>query len=264
MSNSSIQDIFDAYYLILSPADRPTLDFVRHLQLPALKTAYRKKALETHPDRSKVVGKIESELNNRFQEVCRAYEILRTAIQRRTTPVSEQTFDSQNKQTPKKSAVHQKENDSNLHYKGIIPDRILLTGQYLYYSGLISWQALIKAIHWQQRQRPPIGQIARQWGILSSYDIKNILIERSWEKGYDLKFADYALKRGYITSFEHMALLGKQKCLQRPIGEYFIGKKILSPQELSRILKKLTIHNRNTIWTCRSGQKKRNREKKNR
>jgi hypothetical protein len=44
-------------------------DFIRALDPYGLKLAYRKKALETHPDRSKALGRTEEEMNGLFQEV---------------------------------------------------------------------------------------------------------------------------------------------------------------------------------------------------
>ncbi len=146
-------NLLAAYKLILSPPKKSGPDSIRRLQLPTLKTAYRKKALETHPDRFKAIGTLASELNN-------------------------------------------------------------------------------------------------------------LLIVRAWERGYNYKFADYAMHKGYITPSEHMALLRKQHRLQRPISEYFIGKKILSPRDMSRVLLELTLHNRNMTWTCRNGGRKKNNGKR--
>ena len=51
-------------------------DFINGLDPSGLKLAYRKKALETHPDRSKALGRTEEEMNSLFKEVSSAYEIL--------------------------------------------------------------------------------------------------------------------------------------------------------------------------------------------
>jgi DnaJ-class molecular chaperone len=42
--------------------------------------AFRKKALETHPDRARAIGTSETELTRRFKEVTLAYEILKPVI----------------------------------------------------------------------------------------------------------------------------------------------------------------------------------------
>ena len=256
--DTSRYDLLAAYELILAPPNKPDPESMRRLQLPTLKTAFRKKALETHPDRSEATGKRASELNRQFIQINTAYQTLRTAIQKNQFPAAKQQDTFKDRHNISSCRPHAPKTGSELRYRGALPKRVLLTGQFLYYSGIISWQTLIRAVCWQRQQRPRIGEIARQWGILSTYDINNILIERAWERGYNYKFADYAMHKGYITPFEHMALLGKQHRLQRPIGEYFIGKKILSPQDLNHILHKLTLHNRNMTWTVRFGHKKRN------
>jgi hypothetical protein len=93
-------------------------------------------------------------------------------------------------------------------------------------------------------QRPPIRQIALKWGILSEHDIQAILKQRSLERNFHKRFGEYAWRKGYITSYELLALLGKQRMLHRPIGEYFIEKRILPADNMDRMIEKLRIHNR--------------------
>lgn len=232
LSVMSKADLFNAYHLLFGHEKGVSIELLKRLRLPALKAMYRKKALETHPDRSKVLGRIESEMDERFKEVTLAYENLSSILKgNRTGIFGDETG-------------IQKNNFSDHFYKGWLPKRRLLIGQFLYYSGYISWRNLIDAITWQKRQRPPIGQIALNWGILSSYDIKRILTERSIEQRHKEKFCQYAWNKGYITSFEHMALLGKQRLLQRPIGEYFMEQGILCAREVDRMVERMRVHNR--------------------
>ncbi|MFQ5786931.1 MAG: molecular chaperone DnaJ, partial [Thermodesulfobacteriota bacterium] len=126
--------------------------------------------------------------------------------------------------------------------------RKLLLGQYLYYSGLVSWKTLIDSISWQRRQRPIIGQIALDWGILSNDTIQRILTERRCNE----RFGEYALHNGYITYFEFLAITGKQKSLQRPIGEYFIKQGFIRSQAIEAMTEKLKKHNREIITNDRS------------
>ena len=126
-------------------------------------------------------------------------------------------------------------------YTGKIPNRELLIGQYLYYSGVISWRILIEAIAWQIKHRPRIGQIAVDWGMITYYEIAKILSKKAWNE----KFGECALRTGYITAFEHIALLGKQKGIQSPLCHYFIKKKVLLPSQISSYLRKQAVHNLN-------------------
>jgi hypothetical protein len=114
-----------------------------------------------------------------------------------------------------------------------------MIGQFLYYSGLISWRTLIEAICWQWRQRPPIGKIAIAWGLISSQDVIRILTVRNLNE----KFGECALRIGYISNFELLALVGKQRQLQRPLGEYFIISGILSTTDIMSMADKQQLHN---------------------
>lgn len=237
-------DIFKAYNLLFGPDAEISAGFLRHLQPSLLKAAYKKKALETHPDRSKALGEVEAEMNGRFIQVTLAYEKLNSVMRGDRIPVLTAEIGNQRRSKNRTGRPNKEKSLSDHFYKGCPPKYKLLIGQFLYYSGIISWRTLIEAITWQKRQRPPIGQIALKWGILSSYDIKRILTERSMEQSYKKKFGEYAWRRGYITSFELMAILGKQRRLQPPIGQYFIEQGILCVREIENMVEKLWIHNR--------------------
>ncbi len=129
---------------------------------------------------------------------------------------------------------------SDRYFTGIMPRRELLIGQFLYYSGLISWNTLNQAIVWQRRQRPIIGKIAQDWGILSAEDIQRILKGRSYKD----HFGEYAHRNGYITKFQHLAIVGKQKQMQPPIGQYFIQQGFLGNYDIKKMTESLRIHNR--------------------
>ena len=238
---------FNSYNVLFEPNNEVSIDVLRHLYPSELKAAYRKKALETHPDRSKTRGEIETDMNKCFIEVALAYETLSSIIKGDKAFILADKKGLQRKSKEKNIRPINRKNLSDHFYKGRLPKRRLLIGQFLYYSGLISWRTLIDAIIWQKRQRPPIGQIALKWGILSSYDIKRILTGRNKERSYKEKFGEYAWRKGYITSFEHMALLGKQRRLQCHIGEYFIEQRIIGAREIERMIKKLWIHNTCTL-----------------
>ena len=69
-----------------------------------------------------------------------------------------------------------------------------------------------------RRQRPLFGEIAKDWGILTEDEIYRICKE----KGFREKFGEFALNNGYLSLFEHIAIVGKQKKLQPLIGKFFI------------------------------------------
>lgn len=239
-------DLLNACNTIFGSEVTASMDFLNYLQTSGLKTAYRKRALETHPDRALALGAHEGIMNEKFKEVKAAYEMLRTFIEESNKKIIKTTGYNEQKTRKKRTAsqkqqYNHKKGRTDHFYTGKIPNRELLIGQYLYYSGAISWRVLIEAISWQIKHRPRIGQLAVDWGIITHYEIAKILSKKAWNE----KFGECALRTGYITAFEHIALLGKQKGIQSPICHYFIKKKILSPSQISSCLRKQAIHNLN-------------------
>ncbi len=198
------------------------ISFVKNLSPLELKIAYRKKAFYTHPDRACVLGRCKEILEKDFMKVTTAYKNLNSIVQNNSKYVVKDDVPKrmntrltyQHKQMKKRKA-------SEHFYKGDIPKRELFIGQFLYYSGWISWQTLLDALYWQRKQRPVVGKIALDWGILSSNEIQRILSERSYKD----KFGEYALRNGFITYFQLLAITGRQKELQPRIGKYFIQEK---------------------------------------
>ena len=239
LSVISEADVINACRVLFGPEVQLPIDFLRDLEPLALKTAYRKKALETHPDRANLLGLSEEGMNRRFKDVVIAYQILSPIITGDRKIVLSDEVCTQRKHRGATVRGKREKRLTDHYYKGYFPKRELLIGQFLYYSGLISWKTLIEAIIWQRKQRPPIGQIARDWGFLSLHDVQRILLGRNQKE----KFGEYALRKGYITPYQLMALIGKQRRLQYPIGEYFVKQGILSPSEINTMIKRVKVHN---------------------
>ncbi len=247
MIASTIPEVFDACGLLFGPKVEISLDFLKYLEPSGLRSAYRKKALETHPDRAKALGRDEAKMVERFREATLAYERLIPIVNSKgAVPLRGKS--SVEKSNEKTNARHQAKRDfSELFYTKEVPKRELLLGQFLYYSGLISWRTLMKAITWQRRQRPVIGQIALEWEMISHYEIQRILMRRNLRG----KFGERAIRLGYLSRFQLMALLGKQRNLQCPIGEFFVNEGILRFQDMEVITERQKIHNRDVCWKNR-------------
>ena len=270
-TQTTSSELFQACETIFGPEVNVSIEFLEYLQPIGIKTAYRKRALETHPDRAKVLGSFARDLNTEFIDVQQAYEKLLLFVETNNgSTVNTSSFNDfqtqqarsyqswekssftssyqntrQHKGRQKKSS-HDQKYTSKRHkshpdhfYTGSIPKGNLMIGQFLYYSGLISWRTLIEAICWQWRQRPPIGKIAIAWGLISSQDVIRILTVRNLNE----KFGECALRIGYISNFELLALVGKQRQLQRPLGEYFITSGILTATEIVNMANKQQLHN---------------------
>jgi hypothetical protein len=217
-------------------------EFLRYLQPVGLKAAYRKRALETHPDRAKTVGGCGKDMSQRFKQVRDAYEALLGYVEGRTRSIkSEPVFNGRRKQTyaHRKPRPRSSRRSPNHYYKGSLPQRNLLLGQYLYYSGRISWKDMINAIVWQTGQRPKIGQLALQAGIMSSRQVVTVLSRRA----DDERFAACAQRCGFISNNERVALINRQRKMQRNIGEFFVQNGLLTKSDLSQILAEQRLHN---------------------
>lgn len=256
-------ELFEACYTLFGSEIDVSIDFLRYLQLSGIKAAYRQKALETHPDRARTLGRDEMLLGMQFREATDAYEKLRAylnselilippgsqappqkrnprpAHSQRREPGYRKRRNERTKARHRTAPNRNKKPKQGKFFTGPLPARPLMLGQFLYYSGHISWDDFIKALIWQKRQRPLMGRIALEWGFLNPDDIPKILRQRHLRE----KFGQSALRMGFLSHFELLALIGKQKMLQRPLGEYFVRKGVLSRFELERLLVRQQHHN---------------------
>ncbi len=225
LSTTSNSELVSACQILFSPdANMCSVDFIKALEPSTLKKVYRKKALETHPDRYGSSGLNEAESGEQFRKVKSAYETLK--------PVAAGTA------TVKPNNKNDKKPPGNF-YEGSLPFHKLLFGQFLYYSGTITWKTLMQAIVWQRNKKTAYGQIALHWEMLSTEDIAHIM----QNKKFNEKFGEYAKKYDYLTIFQHLAIMGKQQSENRLFGEYFIKKGILSKRQVDNLVQKTINHN---------------------
>jgi hypothetical protein len=124
-----------------------------------------------------------------------------------------------------------------------LPQRRLRFAEYLYYSGRVRWSELVEAIAWQRAQRPPIGRIAVQLGYLAHDDVGVILERRRLAGANATPFGEWAIRLGYLTPFQVLAMLGQQLRAQRPIGQYFVDRGILGPDDVDEVRRRVLRHN---------------------
>ena len=242
--------LFNACHVLFGPEIDVSLDFIQYLQVPGLKAAFRKKALETHPDRSVSLAIQPIDLEKQFKEVNSAYRNLCDYLE---NPNNFKLVDDVSRKDRGRSARETYQKPKNAYkpanrayekphrscYKKSAPARECLFGRYLYYQGLISYRQLIDAIIWQKIQRPLIGHLAlrRKW--LHDHEIAEILKQRQFGE----KFGECALRCRYLTAYELNQLLGYQRLLQPRIGKYFIEKSILSATVVEGMAAQLRRHN---------------------
>lgn len=225
---TSNSELVNACQILFSPeGSKCSVDFIKTIKPSTLKKVYRKKALETHPDRFSISGLDES--GELFLKVKTAYEILK--------PVADGTTNVKEPLRAEKKSSRDKPFDA--FYNGTVPFHKLLFGQFLYYSGTITWKTLMDAIVWQRRKKKIYGQIALQWKMLSENDITHIMRK----KKPDEKFGAYAKKFGYLTIFQHLAIMGKQRKHSSLFGDYFIQKGILTKRQVDNLVEKTINHN---------------------
>jgi len=250
-------DITTAMRLLYGERVMVTSDILKKIQPEELKSIFRQKAFEFHPDRAFILGKNPEEMNEKFKDVKLAYEQLRELLGKSLEGIhirgDQPSTQSRNRHRNDPSRpwekhrhardVHKDRQRSyvpDTHYwKADIPDMRLLFGQFLYYAGLIPWNTLISAITWQRQQRPSFGKIARMWNYLSNDEIRDIISSRAVGE----KIGEAALSQGYLTHFQRSAVVGFQKWLQRPIGEFFQEGGILAEEEIVFLIGLMNKHN---------------------
>jgi hypothetical protein len=241
-------NILNACKTLFGQETRVSPQFLLSLKPNLLKTVFRKRALETHPDffsdRGAFVQRKQTEM---FQVVNEAYRIMRSYCERRdrdrsfrhypaaaAAAAAAKSADTASGPRPA-LPVH----DSGLRYRGPVPERPLEIGRYLYYRGRIPYHILLKAVQWQMRQRPSVGAIARRWGWLDDRSVYAILSFRGTQR----LFCQRALHIGALSSYQVRTLLGYQRTLQKKLGQYFVEHGHIPLGEMEQLAADHSRHN---------------------
>lgn len=221
-------------------------DFLFYIQPSGVKSAYRKMAKENHPDLfASDPLHVQQKQTARLREIIAAYDLLNTFFKQREEGAWKpgvKPFRVQAKKTeqpqPAPSQQPPRKGD-NVYYTGTVPRRILQIGQYLYYRGKITFAALISALVWQRKQRPTIGDIAIQWGLLDQDGVNRIF----GLCGKPRLFGEKAVELGLLSVFQVNTILLYQRSQQDRLGKYFIDNEILSSRQLDELVSELKEHN---------------------
>jgi hypothetical protein len=226
-----------------------------------LKTTYRRRALETHPDRARSMGRSESDLAAEFRRVAEAYRVLshlaagpipgprpsaRPGSRERAAASARAPAEPPRSSPPSPGAARPDAPGHRVRYSvhpQDLPRRKLRFAEYLYYSGRVPWTVFVEALAWQRRQRPALGRLAVEWGFLEAEDVGRIMEERRVRGAQATPFGEFAVRLGYLTSFQLLALLGRQLRMQRRIGEFFLEKGLVDPGDLTEIQDRILRHN---------------------
>jgi len=124
-----------------------------------------------------------------------------------------------------------------------LPRRRLRLAEYLYYSGRVGWQDFVAAVAWQRGQRPAMGRLAVELGLLGQRDVTDLLERRRREGAQAQPFGEFAVRRGFLTRSQLLAVVGRQKQGERRIGLYFVERGLLTAVELDGARLALFGHN---------------------
>jgi hypothetical protein len=238
-------------------------NFLFYLQPEGVKSAYRKKAKQTHPDffaqDAPHVQKTQSSL---FRDVVEAYEMVTLFCKQREQgvwrlqPHVQAAPRKQPENRPPGRANHPANGNEHAEtvYHKPLPLQPLPIGRYLYYRGFITYRTLIDAVVWQRKQRPVIGEIALRWGWLNAGAIERVL-----RAGRGLgRFGENAVGLDLLSSFQVKVLLFFQNSQQERFGAYFVQKNILTPEEIECLVEELGRHNANVQHVMARNAQRRN------
>jgi len=92
---------------------------------------------------------------------------------------------------------------------------------------------------WQRKQRPRLGEMARQQGWLNFGDVSTVLRHSTSRN----PFGKTARQLGLLSDSQIHSLVWRQKRMQKKFGEYFVEKKMFSDQQLVNLLTEFRRHN---------------------
>lgn len=232
-------ELFHACRVLFGSELHLSREFLNYLQPSGVRSAYRKKALDTHPDRfASSSTTVKAKQEKLFQSLNQAHETVQNFLKQRNKVFNEQIKRTQPHEYSRPYANRSATKQSHL-YSGPLPSRPLQLGQYLYYRGLVPYAAVISAITWQRRQRPSLGEIARRWRWLDDQDIERILKLRG---GFS-RFGERAERLGLLNQLQVRTLLLHQRTQQQQIGRYFVENDYITEQTLDTLLKEFSEHN---------------------
>ncbi|MCE5333333.1 MAG: DnaJ domain-containing protein [Desulfobacteraceae bacterium] len=240
-------EILAAFQILFPPHAENSREILLSIEQPEIQRAYRKRALQTHPDRFASRGvEYQKMCAERFIQVNNAYELLNNYLKSRDslkfikTPGFSGIRQEFHKRPNGPSSPRRPAGFSGQSYwQTEVPRRHLRFGEFLYFSRAIPWRSLIQALVWQNKQRPRLGEIGQRWGWMTEFQI-GALLRR---KRVGERIGELLLNHGLITPFQLRVLLWQQRKIQRPIGEYFIEQRLLNPQNIADFLRRQQRHN---------------------
>jgi hypothetical protein len=219
--------LFEACRILFGNDVALSSEFLCYLQDEGVTSAFRKRAMQVHPDKALVSGLSLQRCQDEFVSLQFACETLRRHIASREIRARSVVAPARANTKP------------IVHPTGL-PEEKLLFGRFLYRMGIIQWRQLITALAWQKSGRPRIGELGISLGYLDRHDVVTIL-RNSVRIG---AFGVTAQNMGFLTGKEVRELLLRQKRQEKKIGQFFVEKGLLTRKELLVLLGQCQAHNR--------------------
>ncbi len=255
-------ELYKAFRALFDP-ERASEKALSELTADAVQASYRKRAFEVHPDRAAALGLSPTLATDRLRRVTEARGLLLAHLAA-TAPAAPMVFvsapplaDEPRPFTPTpftsmplgataeledvalgEASSGTPEGPRRLHV-GAVPTRRLLLGQFLYYSGKVSWRELVEAVLWQRALRPRLGELLVRLGMLSAEQVDELLVAR----GKRSTLGARAVQEGLLDDRQLRRVVSLQQRLQRPLGGYFVEAGILRNAELRSLVRHQQQHN---------------------
>ncbi len=231
-------EVFQACRTLFGAELQLNRDFLSYLQPAGVRSAYRKKAKTTHPDRFAISAIDTRKRQQRlFQDLNQAHQTVQIYLKQRKTFPSNYFSYNDSAYTP--PSCHRQGSPNRHQRRNLLPARPLQFGLFLYYQKIIPFKAVVAAINWQRRQRPILGSIAKRWGWLNDKKIHIIINHRSGFR----KFGERAEQLGLLNQQQVRTLLFHQRSQQMQMGQYFVEQGYFDNETLNQHLLQLAEHN---------------------
>ena len=268
------KELFRSCEILFGSELHISADFLNYLQESGVKSAFRKRAMETHPDRQN--GKdLQAQRENvaLFSSVRQAYENLleflrekescelrpQSARQPADTGFSHPGHKTNGKHTSHNGRTFRPDfrqaikpiiltdelqkssglSSTEKYYHGPLPNRQLLFGHFLYYSGLVNWRIVTRILTWQRTERPRLGELGQRFGLFDQEDISTIM---RYKKPFQ-PFGRTARLLGMLNEQQLRLLILQQQRLQKKFGTILVEKHLLNDYELYELLHQFNLHN---------------------
>ncbi len=274
-------ELFDACRILFGSDLNITRDFLEYLQASGLKTAYRKRALETHPDRIAAMG-ISEQLHDTslFRQVQTAYEDLTSYLDARKKGViikptrattGQWQYNSTNRNSHHSGASARPQarpNNADFSKKWQAKPNNWQSKTTSNTTGSADWNIDNRFKGKLPERELRFGHFLYYSGIISWRQIIQALVWQrtnrprlgelglrfGWLKNEDIltvlrsrtnaaPFGKAAMDLGLLTEKQLQSLVWRQKSLQKKIGAFFIEEEILVAEELLAMIRQHLQHN---------------------